>query len=104
MGSVDNLTTIVALLASTSATPPVITARKGVVSVTRSAAGVFPVTLESGGADAAECVCFVSARGTTFGVGQVEHTSDTVKTVRMFDAAGMAADVDFDLLICQIRS
>lgn len=66
----------------------------------RTGAGVYTLTLDQG-ADSAECAILVSRRGAaaaadgTFGV---DHTSDTVKTVR-YTEAGVAADVAFDFAV-----
>lgn len=66
----------------------------------KTGTGVYTLTLDQG-ADAAECACLVSRRGAaaaadgTFGV---DHTSDTVKTVR-YTEAGVAADVAFDFAV-----
>ena len=71
----------------------------------RTGAGVYTFTLPSDqGIDATQCIGLVTARGATYGVGTVTHTSDTVKTIRMFDAAGAAADVDFDLVLIKVNA
>lgn len=63
----------------------------------RTATGIYTLTLDEP-SDALACACLVTARGTT-AFARVDQTSDTVKTVRTFDAAGAALDSDFDFLI-----
>lgn len=64
----------------------------------RSAKGVYTLTLDQA-VDSTECAVLVTVRGATLGVPRVEHTSDTVKTVTMEDAAGADQDTDFDYLV-----
>jgi len=60
--------------------------------------GVYTLTLDQP-VDAAECAILVTARGATPGFAHVVHTSDTVKTVNMVDAAGAAQDTAFDFAV-----
>ena len=63
----------------------------------KSATGVYTLTLD-GQVDAAECACTATARGTA-AFCRVDQTSDGVKTVRTYDAAGAAVDSDFDFVV-----
>ena len=99
MPTVDSQSTIAAMVNFTGATPPVITCGKGIVSVTRTAAGIFVVTLEAGGIDASECVVATSVGLGTAQMLSVVHTSDTVKTILSFSDAGAAADPTFVNLV-----
>lgn len=64
----------------------------------RTGAGVYPITLDQG-CDSAESSVRVTPRKATFASATVVHTSDTVKTVHTFNAAGVATDSDFDFLV-----
>lgn len=67
----------------------------------RTGAGVYTLTLDEA-ADAAACAVQITPRGAgTPVVAQVVHTSDTVKTVNLFDSATGATptDSDFDFLV-----
>jgi len=67
----------------------------------RTAAGIYTLTLDEA-ADADACCIQITPRGTgTPVVAEVVHTSDTVKTVNLFDSATGAAatDHDFDFLV-----
>jgi hypothetical protein len=72
----------------------------GINGVQRTGAGVYTMTLAQGMPSAS-----TNLQPTIYGAAQgeisVEHTSDTVKTVRTFNAAGAAADFDFDLVVSQ---
>lgn len=57
--------------------------------------GVYTITLDAACA-ATECCVMVTPRSATFGAATVEHTSATVKTVRMWNAAGAALNCGFD--------
>jgi len=76
-------------------------AATGTNGVTRTGAGVYTFTL-SQGCPSANC----SLKATVYGAVQasisVAHTSDTVKSISMFNAAGAAADFDFDLEVINI--
>ncbi len=63
--------------------------------------GVVTLTLEGGGLDATECTVEITIRGTTPGYVTVDQTSDTVKTVHLFDTTGNAANLAFDYEIVQ---
>jgi hypothetical protein len=65
----------------------------------QSGVGTYLLTLESGGLDTAEYACIASMRGNGPGSVAVEHTSDVVKTVYTFDAAGNAANRGFDFAV-----
>ncbi len=95
----------------TGATVPL---TRGVIPA-RTGAGVYTLTFpgnnanDRGGVDAGECVSFQSLRGPAGGGGVdgsvlLEHTSDTVKTVRTFNTAGVATDRDFDFIILKAQS
>lgn len=80
----------------------------GVVTA-RSAVGVYTATLPGSGVPEGECVVVATPIDDVDGVlplltrpAAIEHTSDTVKTIRFFDQAGAAADRNFALTI--IRS
>lgn len=75
------------------------TMAQGCVSA-RSAAGVYTLTLTVGQTeyDATEGFAMACGTGATFANFVVQDTSDTVKTVRAFDAAGAALDADFSFL------
>lgn len=66
----------------------------------RTGAGVYTITLGQD-VDATECVCLVTPGGTAAIHAVCTQTSDSVKTVRTFDAAGAAADADFSFVIAQ---
>ena len=53
---------------------------------------------DQGGVDASESIIFATLRGAAEGSIEVEHTSDTVKTVRTF-SGGQPAARDFDFQI-----
>lgn len=76
-------------------------AATGTNGVQRTGAGVYTLTL-SQACPGANC----TLKGTVYGAAQasisVAHTSDTVKTVSTFNAAGAAADFDFDLEVINI--
>ena len=79
---------------------PSISKQNGVAdSVADTGVGVATITLDGGGIDESECYCTATPKGTGDAMCVVEHTSDTVKVVRVFDADGAALDADFDLLI-----
>ncbi len=62
----------------------------------RTAAGIYTLTLDQG-CDASACTVQCTPRGTgTPVVFEVVHTSDTVKTINVFDAATGAAATDHD--------
>lgn len=61
----------------------------------RTGVGVYTITLEQACA-ATECSVQVTPRSATFGQATVEHTSATVKTVRLWDDLGVALDCGFD--------
>ncbi len=63
--------------------------------------GVVTLTLGGGGLDATECSIAITIRGTTAGYVTVDQTSDTVKTVHLFDTTGNAANLAFDYEIVQ---
>lgn len=62
-----------------------------------TAKGEYTLTLDQG-ADSTQCACLATPRGTTAIIAAVEQNSDTLKIVRTFDAAGAAANSDFDFL------
>jgi hypothetical protein len=67
----------------------------------RTAAGIFTLTLDQG-CDASQCCIQCMPRGVgTPVVFEVVHTSDTVKTVNVFDSAtgAVATDHDFDYVV-----
>jgi hypothetical protein len=67
----------------------------------RTGAGVYTVTLDEP-SDSAACAILVTMRtGGIPCVAQVVHTSDTVKTINVFDSAtgGVATDSAFDFLV-----
>lgn len=66
----------------------------------RTAAGVYTLTL-SQEVDATEATVLVTPVRATFASATVEHTSDSVKTIRTWDAAGAALDADFNFVVAQ---
>jgi hypothetical protein len=64
----------------------------------RTGVGVYLITLEAALAASENCVQ-VTPRGAACAIPVVEQTSPTVKTVRLFDAAGVALDSGFDYLV-----
>ncbi len=68
----------------------------------RLGTGEFLLTLDVGVADA-ECIIQVTSRsGSTPAFPTVEHASDTVKAVRLFDTSGAGVDVSFDVVVHKI--
>lgn len=67
----------------------------------QTAKGVYTLTLDQP-ADSTQSTAKATARGTTALLAVVEQTSDSIKTVRTFDAAGNAANSDFDYLIMRM--
>ena len=64
--------------------------------------GDFTVTLGDGGADAAECLVFITPRTTAAtAIPRVVHTSDTAKQILFLSDAGAAVDTAFDVLVQQ---
>jgi len=75
-------------------------ASSGTNGVARTGAGVYTLTL-SEGMPGATTNLIPTLIGAVNGSIVVEHTSDTVKTIRTFDGADppVAADFDFDLIV-----
>lgn len=75
-------------------------AASGTNGVARTGAGVYTFTL-SQGAPSATTNLVPTVYGAACAEIVVEHTSDTVKTIRTFDGANppAAADFDFDLVV-----
>lgn len=76
-------------------------ANTGTNGVTRTSAGLYTLTLATACPSASTMLrptCY-AATGSAI---DVQHTSDTVKTIRTFDAAEAAADLDFDLEVIQV--
>lgn len=82
--------------------------------VARTGVGTYTITIDpvntallpaagrgniSGGVPQAECASEVQPVGATALTAQVTHTSNTVKTVIISNAAGAAADSDFEFRI-----
>lgn len=70
----------------------------------RAATGLLPSAFVSpaGGVDDNEAICLVSLRGGGFDGGiELEHTSNSVKTVRTFNDVGQLTDRDFDFVLFQ---
>lgn len=76
-------------------------AATGTNGVTRTSAGLYTLTLQTA-APAASTMLRATCYANTGGAIDVEHTSDTVKTIRTFDNAEAAADRDFDLEVVQV--
>lgn len=80
------------------------------VTPARTGAGVYTLTFpgldanDRGGIDAGECIGLATLRGGVDGALEIEHTSDTVKTVRTFNTAGAATDRDFDFILFKAQS
>lgn len=83
------------------------------VTVARTAAGVYELTLAPQGIDAAECLIVATVRGTYAASGltaiAAAHTSDTVKVITCGQegaagAASAAADLACDVVIFSTRS
>jgi hypothetical protein len=96
MSTQNRLGEVVAAGFCNAATPPVLTAGYGVLSVARSAKGVFTATLFN------ECdpaCCVVDA--TSVNAGDIATTNpggadtDSVKGINVVDAAGAAVDTGF---------
>lgn len=69
----------------------------------RTALGTYTVTLDTA-IDATESLVSTSVRAAGAGAFiDVTHTSDTVLTVTTYNAAGAAADINFDLCVFRIR-
>ena len=67
----------------------------------RTGVGVYTLTLGQE-VDSTEAVITANAVGTTDTRVAVEHTSDSVKTIRTFTGAvGTAADADFNFVMAQ---
>src|SRR4051812_18267307 len=66
--------------------------------------GTYTLTMDGGGLAAAECVVDITIRGTTAGFKTVAQTSNTVKTVNVFDTSGNAANLSFDYVILAARN
>lgn len=64
----------------------------------RSGVGIYTITLEAALAATAACIQ-ITPRAAVFASASVAHTSATVKTVTVFDAAGAALDAGFDYLV-----
>ena len=64
----------------------------GGILFARTGAGVFTATLSDGGIDATEMLCSYHTEGAAMATITTVHTSDTVKTLTVFDNAGMALD------------
>ena len=73
----------------TCATPPVLTAANGVTSVARAGDGDYSATLDNA-IDVTECNIQATGQHTAFLAITVVQTSDTVKQILVWDAAGMA--------------
>lgn len=69
--------------------------------VTRTSAGLYVATLLNG-IPSAQCRTIATALGAAEASITVTHTSDTVKTIATFNAAGAAADFDFDVGFAQV--
>lgn len=77
------------------------TARGLSTAATRTGAGVYVMTLATA-TPAASSIVTGTIKGLAEGNISVSDTSDTVKTISTFNAAGAAADLDFDVLIEQV--
>lgn len=64
----------------------------------RTGAGVYTLTLVDG-LPQSECQVSATLQGGSAGEISVTHTSDTVKTIEVFDSAGVAADQSFSFEI-----
>ena len=84
--------------ASAIATSPVV--RGG--TMVDNGTGDTTITLSDGGIDATECLVLTGVRGATEGVINIDHTSDVDKEVIVKDDAGVAADIDADVLILRV--
>lgn len=68
-------------------------------ALARTGVGVHTFTLDEA-CDAAECQVKLEARHATGIMGEVIHTSDTVKTISWFTHAGAAVDpTDFSIVV-----
>lgn len=92
----------VAAGAVTGATGALTSGPFGPVTVARTGAGVYTLTLGSGAnAGSANCVVMITLR--TSGTSNYVHTSATVKTVNTFAVDGTTAtDKNFDFIIYSI--
>jgi hypothetical protein len=77
--------------------PPSVTA----TPIVHTGAGVWTWTIANGIASA-QCAKQATISGATAGSIIVEDNSATIKVIRTFNAAGAAADLDFDVIIAQI--
>lgn len=68
----------------------------------RTGAGVYTITMDQQ-VDSAFCCAIATLVGGDGGRITITHTSDAVKTVNTFNAAGAAADVDFHIRIAALN-
>lgn len=64
--------------------------------------GDISITLGQGGVDKAQCVVFKAEKSATALTSTIVHTSDTVKQILGWNAAGAAADVSVSLAFFQL--
>lgn len=77
------------------------TTRGASTAPTRTSAGLYVLTLANASPGATQLVT-ATIKGLAEGNISVSDTSDTVKTISTFNAAGAAADLDFDVVIEQV--
>lgn len=90
-----------AMCAVDAGAPPAVVFNRGFASVTRNGAGDYTLVLDQG-IDSTQCGFKVTPRQSPGAIVAVVHTSDTDKQILLFNAAGVAADVDFDVLVLAI--
>lgn len=72
-------------------------------TITRNGAGDYSLTLDQG-LDSTQCSVHITPRQSPGAIVACVHTSDEIKQILLFDAAGMAADIDFDVVVLAIPS
>lgn len=70
-------------------------------AATRTSAGIYVMTLANA-TPGASAIAVATIRSAAEGNISVVDTSDTVKTINVFNSAGAAADLDFDVEMQQI--
>jgi hypothetical protein len=65
----------------------------------RTGAGVYTITMSEIDVDITECMIIVTPINAAARIATIAHTTDALKGVNIFDAAGAAADSDFSFTI-----
>ena len=85
------------------AVPAYVFNRGFAAAITRNGAGDYSLTLDQG-IDSTQSSIHVTPRESPGAIVTAVHTSDTSKQILLFDAAGMATDIDFDVLVLAVPS